>query len=239
MVENKKKLVWNEIKPQIFNKWFLFLAIALILFVLCWTIFPSASRPLKIVSLAIFVVFDILYITHISWKTADEIIFTKAFYVMQSFVFIMLFFAYIFVSTKDYSYAVILIIVLFLIILIGLVVKAINYLVKSKNTTGVIITYVYASFTIILLFAFVLSIPVDDQNHLIYSQNQTRVVGIWEYVYYSSEMYYSSNPGDIFPIGTKIKVISQIEAACSFIIHVILLNQILGGLKNSFGRDKH
>jgi len=221
------KNIWKEIKDQIFNRWFLFLFLSLIIFIIFWYMFPTSAKILKIASLAAIIVFQILYIWKKSWRTSDEILFTKAFYVVQSIIYILIFFAYVATSVQDYIYAAIFLIAILLIIILSFVVKAIVYLLKSRNLIGLILTYIYASFTIILLFSFIFSLLNTDQNYLVFTQNQTKITNIYNYLYYSSEVYYSSNPGDIFPIGEKIKLGSQIEAMLSFIIHVILLNQIL------------
>lgn len=86
-------------------------------------------------------------------------------------------------------------------------------------------------FVVIAGFIFTLITPINGTD-LVWADSNESVDSAWDYVYFSSSVYYGNLVGDIYPVG-YMKLAMQIESALSFIFHIIVIGYAVGRLKNN------
>ncbi len=147
-------------------------------------------------------------------------------------IFILYAIIYHSLKIKDIEIAIITIILLFLGILIGSVTQHYSHLKRSKTTPTIIISYIGFSFSIIVLFGFFFAMVGGIEGQSILNNNGEKIMNPWGYVGFSTANFYSTNFGKI-PNGVS-ELISYIELAISYILHIIILGRLINSRERNF-----
>jgi len=215
------------------NKYSLFFYFSIVQIVVFWFIL-DISKTINIVSSILFLVADTLYNVKNQDKKTPS--FTKfinwfGFSIMAFFTLV-----YLALSVGEVTFAVVLLIGGIIAISIASLVMNFKGLFKVRTLIGVTISYAAISFMAVVFFGYLYTIATAyPGNGLIWTGSGTTFAG-WDYVYFSSSIYYSNALGDIIPVGAS-KVMMQIESAFSFVFHIIILGYVISelGKKKSKG----
>ncbi|MCX6749391.1 MAG: hypothetical protein NTW17_01440 [Candidatus Pacearchaeota archaeon] len=124
---------------------------------------------------------------------------------------------------------------IFIFFLVSAIYSFLILIYSKKSLWSLIPSYVILAFLTIILFGYVFSIiSAYPEQGLINSQNEKMNITAWDYVYFSSNNFYTMSYGDAFPFGFWFKLASTLELLVSFIIHIIILGVIITEMgKNS------
>lgn len=219
MVKEKRN-VW-------INKYSLMFYASALLVVLSWFVF-NWPKTIRIVAAILFLVTNVLFNT--KNKEATPSLFSR--FVNWLWFFIMLSFtiSYIALSVGDITIAVRLLHATFLIILVGGVVIKLVGIFRSESLLRMVLSYAVLSFNIIVLFGYGFSLLSGlEGQHVAWADSNIEVESAWNYVYFSSSVYYSNLVGDILPLGYS-KFLMQFESAVSYIFHIIIIGFIISNM---------
>jgi len=204
------------------NKYFWFHLIALLFLFITWfcTGFP---KTIKILSIFLVVVSQLSY--NVKVKIIDDFYFR--FLQWLYFVLILLFaILYLASSVGDIKIAMVFYFIMPFVLLIGFFIPNVYALRKSRNVHEVISYYIIVVLIGIIIFGY---------GFIILSAlGGNKLENPWDYLYFSAQIFYSNNFGDIVPIGLS-RLLAVIEIVFSAIIHIIVLGTIINRIS---GKNK-
>lgn len=223
----------NDIISEIKNRYFIIIVLAIIFF--------SVSFSLQIVtlitcSLAVLLVAYFLYIT--KRKPSNR---WQSFSNWMYFSFILLVsITYVATSVGEIQIALPLFLSIPLLLLSGLIIQQTSSLWESENMFLLIISYIILISLAIMIFGYVFALVSDFgvNNQLRWVHDNTKVTDVWSIVYFSAQIFYSSNFGDIVTHGYS-RLIVVIEFIFSAIIHIIVLGMIITNLTDGKKKQLH
>lgn len=208
------------------NKYSLFFYFSIVQIIVIWFIL-DISKPINILSASLFLVANVLY----NWNNQDKNTpaFSKfinwfGFGIMAFFTFL-----YFLLYVGEIIWAILMLIGGIVVILIASLVMNFIGLFKVRTLIGIIISYAVISFMLVVLSGYLYTIAsAYPGNGIVWTGSGTTFTS-WDYIYFSSSVYYSNALGDIFPLGAS-KIIMQFESVISFIVHIIVLGYVVSGL---------
>lgn len=218
-----KKTIIERIPEDLKNKYFKFLLISTLLFLIMW--YFTTSEIVRIITLVVVVFAYTLHTFKMSSKSE-----VNAYYL----ILIWLSF-FIYIASLFHNVSLVLNGLWFMIVFVFLASLISSFVAVYNSKTVPVLIITYMIFTCILLSMFgVLYLVVDvfDGNDIKNSFNSTYSMDLLDYVYFSSTMYFSSNYGGFYPVGNLMRLITQFQVAWSFIIHIILLGRVMTRLEN-------
>jgi hypothetical protein len=240
--KNKMKLDIRKFIPeQLKNIWFwIYVGVVIISMT---TLKTNLTHPYKIISLFLLVFIQIIYNLKVKY---DKVIILLNWIVTANLILVS--FAYLFASFKDYNVAAILLLLMMAIILITVIFSYGRHLWRIKDALDnkpilklILIIFFYGLIAghIILFFSFLFSIAEPFAgNEVIDIVNNITVTGKENLYYYSGTVFYSSTFGDMIPKGLSRGIVLS-ECFISYIVHIILLGIIINSFrKNSNKNDK-
>lgn len=215
----------KETQNKWLNKYSLFFYFSIIQIIVIWFIL-DISRKMNIISAILFLVANALH----NWMNQDKktpffIQFTNwfGFGIMAFFTF-----GYFLLSVGEIIWAILMLIGGIIAISVASLVMNFIGLFKVRTLIGIIISYTVISFMLVVLSGYLYTIAsAYPGNGIIWAASGTTFTS-WDYIYFSSSVYYSNALGDIFPLGMS-KVIMQVESAFSFVFHIIILGAVISG----------
>lgn len=219
-------MIKEEVLEELKDKWFWAYLIGILGFTIIFAKVPYTS--FKIIAGFGVAVSQLIYNIRIIFLKKDS--FFPSFLRWSYFIILLLFVTtYTAAIVKDIMVSIILLLTAFgIIILSALVISFIN-LWKSKNVYLIIITYLFFAFTAIVFFGYIFSIAVGFEGSQILNSDGVELEGAWNYVSFSSSVFYTNTFGEI-PLGWP-KLIAHFELAFSAVIHIIVLGMIINSLK--------
>ncbi len=211
-------------------KYSLLFYLSMFILVLTWFLIKTTPKSVKIFSALFFTVSQAVYYV----KTSDEntLFFTKFIHWLSFGLMFTFTCVYISFSVGDILIAVWFLFIISFVVLISNIVFYYIGLHKSKTIYSIILNYLLFSLLVIVLFGFVFTISTGfDGNGLVYDKTTTNLFSSWEYVYFSSSIYYSNALGDILPQGYS-KLIVQFESVFSYVFHIIILGFLISNFYN-------
>jgi hypothetical protein len=207
-------------KEEIKNPWFWGYVIAMI--VLASSLkFNFNSIALKEIIFILFPIVQFIYNKKVKISNKFQKNLSWIFFVILTLFAL----TYLFAINKEILMTAFLFILVSLFIITSVVILTFQNMLKSKNIPQIIINYIIFSFVLILLFAFFYALFSGwEINKIINSENNS-VKGTWDFIYFSSSVFYTSVINYI-PNGWS-KLIVQIELVVSFIVHTILIGNII------------
>jgi hypothetical protein len=212
----------KEIKEVFKNKyiWVHLIALLFLFITWFWTDFPKTIRILS---------FFLVVVSQFSYNVKVKIIDDFYFRFLQwvCFVLVLLFaILYLASSVGDIKIAMFFYFITPFVLLIGFFIPNVYALRKSRNVLEVIIYYIIVVFIGIIIFGYgFIILSAFGGNEL---------ENTWDYLYFSSQIFYSNNFGDIVPIGLS-RLLAVIEIVFSAIIHIIVLGTIINRIS---GKNK-
>ena len=98
---------------------------------------------------------------------------------------------------------------------------------EIKKIVLTIILYLFLSILLILFFSSLYTMfSLQDQNNLYDSQTNSSLYNATDFYFYSGAVYYSIPPSNILPLGFS-RLITILEIAFSYIVHIILLGIVI------------
>ena len=213
----------DELKTEIKNKYFLFYIVAAVLLLITW-FFKGTPVTFKVLSIFLFVVSQFVY--NIKIKTPDDIFYR--FLKRMLFVLSLLFaITYLASSVEEIEIALITLLIIPFAVLIGLFIPMVFSLWEGKSIWDVIISYISLVFIVIVLFGFTFTIlSAFEGNEVKWASGDTAVRDFWDFIYFSAQIFYSNNFGDIVPLGLS-RLLAVVELVLSAIFHIIVLGMII------------
>lgn len=211
---------------EITNQWFVYLIISFILFLVAWRI--NVPVTFKVIALLILSTTYTLYTLKVrrSWTNIFNTVLT-----WLSFII------YLAASVKDANVALIGIVVMIILIIGESLITALLGLYNSEKIPTLIVAYLMLAFMVILSFSvFYITTSVSEGNSIKNSFSNTTITNTYDYLYFSSTTYYSSGYGEYYPVGDRMRSITQIEVAFSFVIHIIVLGMVISRLGNKYNK---
>lgn len=221
-MDDKIKKLIERFLLEIKNKWFVYLIISFMFFTVAWRI--NVPVTVKIIALLILSMAYTLYTLKVrrSWTN-----------IFNTILIWLSFIIYLATSVKDVNVAIIGLLIMMVMILAGSLITALLDLYNTEKIPNLIISYILLAFMVIVSFGvFYITTGVSEGNFIKNSFSNTTVTNTYDYLYFSSITYYSSGYGEYYPVGDRMRLITQIEVAFSFVIHIIVLGMVLSRLGN-------
>ncbi len=98
---------------------------------------------------------------------------------------------------------------------------------KRDSLIWTIILYLFFALITIVLFGYGFALITISGESLYQPLKENIAANAWDYIYFSSNNFYSMSFGDLIPTGWRMKLLSQVELILSSIIHVIILSHII------------
>ncbi|PIN80720.1 hypothetical protein COV13_03120 [Candidatus Woesearchaeota archaeon CG10_big_fil_rev_8_21_14_0_10_32_9] len=234
---------WNikkYIPEQVKKCWFWIFLVSVL--ISSYILKTNLSPPVKIITLFALIGVNIVYnikvkydqgVTILNWVVTANLI--------------LISFAFLFASFKDYNGAAIFILLFIGVVLMAVILSYVNYIWKAKDSLHkkpilkiiiIIILYALIAGHLILFFSFLLSIAQPfTGNQVTDIISNTTISGTKELYYYSAGVFYSSSFGDMVPYGAS-RWITIVIAFTSYLVHIILLGLILNSFKNESSKKK-
>lgn len=222
----------DTIFEEIRNPWFWFYLVSLAIFTIVWFI-PIPWKTVNIIGAFGTVGSQLIY--NLKVKMDEKIpIFSK--FIRWAYFVVLLLFAITYTSAilKEISISILTLLTTFGAILLGAVILNFSNLFKSRWPWGIIISYLALAFTSILLFGFIFTITSALDSSEIVDQGGNKLEGAWNYVSFSSSIFYSNTFGEV-PSGIS-KLFAHIELAFSFVVHIIVLGFIINSKSNKLNK---
>lgn len=230
-----KKIIPEQFK----NIWFwIYVGVVIISLAILKT---SLGHPYKIISLFLLIFIQVIYNLKVKY---DKGIILLNWVVTANLVLVS--FAYLFASFKDYNVAAILLLLMIAVILIAVIFSYGRYLWRIKDALDdkpilkiILIIFFYGLIAghIILFFSFLYSIAEPHTgNEVIDIVNNVTVTGKENLYYYSGTVFYSSTFGDMIPNGLSRWIVLS-ECFVSYIVHIILLGIIINSFRKNFNKN--
>ncbi|MBI3026788.1 hypothetical protein HYY70_01630 [Candidatus Woesearchaeota archaeon] len=219
-----KNITFEEFR----NPWFWFYLISLVIFTFVWFI-PIPWKTINIVGAFGTVISQLIF--NLKAKMDEKIsIFSR--FIRWAYFIVLLLFAITYTSAilKEITISVITLLITFGAILLGAVILNFSNLFKSRWPWGIISSYLALAFTSIFLFGFIFTITSALDSSKIVDPTGKSIDGAWNYVSFSSSIFYSNTFGEV-PSGIS-KLFAHIELAFSFIVHIIVLGFIINSKTN-------
>ena len=221
---SKKIDILNELQ----NPWFWIYVILMIFFSTLWWI-KLPWQTIKILAAFGLPVSQLIYNLKVKIDEKSQIFPS---FLRWSYFIVLLFFAIVYTSAilKEIVISVIMLLVTFgTIIFSALILNFLN-LWKSKNLFWIIIFYLALAFTSIIMFGYIYTILGAFENNKIFDSEGKSIQSAWDYVYFSSSVFYSNTFGE-HPNGLS-KLFVQIELGFSVVVHIIILGFVINSLSN-------
>lgn len=213
----------DKLKNEIRNKYVLFYIVAAVSLLLTWSLRDSPVT-IKILTIFLFVVSQYFYNTKI--MTDDDLFFRFAKWTYFILVLLVAI-TYLAFSVQEIEIAVITFLIIPFAVLIGFFISMFSSLWEGKSIRVVIISYIILVFIVIVLFGyFFIFLSVSEGNGIRWASGNTAVEDFWDFIYFSAQIFYSNNFGDIVPLGLS-RLLAVVELAFSAIIHIIVLGTII------------
>ncbi len=215
----------NDLK----NKYFLFFIFAAFLLLITWFLIDS-PKTIRVLTIFLFVLSQFLY--NIKIISRDEYYFNR----FVNWIYLILFFlfaiTYLLLSVKEIEIALFAFLSVPFILFIGLSILSLFSLWESKNILKIIILYIFLVFSVIILFGYSFAFinVFGGGNEIKWASENKVVEDIWDSIYFSAQIFYSRNSGEIVPLGLS-RLLIVIELVFSAIIHIIVLGSIVSRLR--------
>ncbi len=220
--EQVKHNIWKDPAPWLYIGF-------MILFFVILVIKSITSPTLKIISIFGLFVAQLLYTIKNKENKSTQIF--PNFSNWAGTILLLLFaISYTAATVKEITFGAITFLFTLGTIMLGALVLNFSTLFKSKTLVGIILSYIMLAFGSILFFGFMYNIFSGFPEHQIISQEGNHINEVWNYLYFSSSVFYTNTFGDILPQGFS-KVMVQIELLYSFIVHIIVLGAVIPKLK--------
>ncbi|MBI3027747.1 hypothetical protein HYY70_06580 [Candidatus Woesearchaeota archaeon] len=218
----------DKFQTEFSNLWFWTYLGLIILFTTVWFL-KIPSETFKILAAFGLAISQLIY--NLKVKIDEE---AKVYpnFLRWSYFILLLLFAIVYTSAvlKEITISIITLLITFGAILLSTLILNFSNLWKSKSIFWIIIFYLALAFTSIILFGYIFTIISSFEDSRILDSKGQPIKGAWEYVYFSSSVFYSNTFGET-PNGLS-KLFVQIELAFSFIVHIIVLGSIVNSLNN-------
>jgi hypothetical protein len=211
------------------NPWFWFYVISMVLIVILFNL----NLKIKTLQVALMFSFPIIQLIYnLKFKLSKEEYPFGNYIRWGLFWFLLLLsVSYLALSLNETQIAVTLIIFIMMATLILTSLINLKILCKSKRLSGAIIAYLIFAFTIVVSFGLIYSISGAFENNGVLNPNGNLITSAWDFVYFSSTVFYSQVM-DYSPNGFS-KIIVIVELSVSAIIHIFLIGILIPKLKNS------
>jgi len=212
----------KEIKEVFKNKYFWIHLIALSFLSITWFL-TGSPKTVKILSIFLVVVSQLSY--NVKVKIIDDFYFR---FLQWLYLVLILLFAILYLASSvgDIKIAMGFYFIMPFVLLIGFFIPNVYALRKSRNVHEVISYYIIVVLIGIIIFGY---------GFIILSAfGGNKLENPWDYLYFSAQIFYSDNFGDIVPIGLS-RLLAVIEIVFSAIIHIIVLGTIINRIS---GKNK-
>lgn len=217
----------QEFKQQFYNKYFLFYLASIIFVCVSW--FALNIVTLRIFGIIILVICQFFYNRKV--KINDDL-FIRCLHWAYFLFFLLLSVTYVAVSVKEMEISLLTLIILPIPIIISILIPIISDLWNPKNLFGLIFSYIFLAFLLIVLFGYgFVILGLSQDNAVKWVSDDKALDGTWDFIYFSAQNFYSNSLGDIIPLGMS-RVWAVIEFITGTVIHVILLGMIISRLNN-------
>lgn len=212
------KKVKEDFKTQKFWVYFLGMIISLGLFLI-------PVKTFKIIGLGGFFLTQLFYLIKEKSKSSKVLV------GIYALIFLFYLIIYISMSVGETNITAIVILAFFFSVLLASSISYYSSLRKSKKLLPLILTYLGLAMSIIILFGGLFILVGGAEEDQITNSEGEKLTDTWDYIAYSASNFYSNNFGEI-PSG-KSRLISNFELAISFIIHIIILGEVITNLKQN------
>jgi hypothetical protein len=215
-----------RLKEMFWNRWFSLFLIGIAMWYIAWNF--AESKTFKICGLFIFSITELLYALKVS-RIGNFI--SKLLIWTSVFMAFLLAFFYTATAVNELNIAIFLLISITLGIFTLPVIVYLLGLWRSRYLYEILLSYSFLVFFIIVLFGmFYMFVGASTGNEIKYQSNSTMSIvpsnKIWDFIYFSGSVFYSSTFGDFVPFGYS-RLLAILEVAVSFILHVIVLGSII------------
>jgi len=211
------------------NKYFLIFLTSMLIFATVWSI-GSLPKLVKILTSLLFLLSYVIY--NIKVITKEDSILIKFLNWTLFIIILLLTIAYIAATFKEITIATFTLLITFGTIVLSSLFMGINNLWKSRGIFSIISSYLVLAFVAIVLFGSIFTVIGEFEGNELMWGNESKVEDAWDYMYFSSSVFYSSTFGDIFPLGYS-RLLVSLEFAFSFVIHIIILGLIISQVYSS------
>ena len=234
MIKDKER--WGnfkkEFKEEIGDRWFIGYFISMMVL----GILLSVKIKSPTINEIIFILFPLVQVLYnIKSKTAKESKNSLRWWFFSFLVIASI--LYISAINKEIALIVPLFLAMVILIFLGTLILSFKNLFDSKSIKQIIFSYLLFAFVVILLFGFTYALGSGWNQNKIIDNEQKVITNAWDFVYFSSSVFYSNVMG-YYPYGIS-RLITQIESASSFIIHIILLGYVLKRLFDKIDEKKN
>lgn len=109
---------------------------------------------------------------------------------------------------------------------IGLRIQLSNFW-ESRDLKSLIASYIFIVVVLIPIFgSFFSALSYWEGNELKWVIDDSKVSGLWSFSYFSAQTFYSTNFGDIVPLGYS-RIIAVTEMIVSAVLHIIAIGMLL------------
>lgn len=211
------------------NKYFLIFLTSMLIFAAVWFI---GSLPKLVNILASFLFLGSYLFFNIKVITKEDSVLIKFLYWTLFIIILLLTIAYIAATLKEITIATFTLLITFGTIALSSLFIGINNLLKSEGIFSIISSYLVLAFVAIVVFGSIFTVIGEFEGNELMWGNGSEVEYNWDYMYFSSSVFYSCTFGDIFPLGYS-RLLVSLELAFSFVIHIIILGLIISQVYSS------